>query len=724
MRTVTLDTDIVNRQEIYPHKVYARSAWGDPWVEQVGVFCTSANWAAHPTIPQATLHYRFGYGRLPGTTGDLQIINPYTLPALAYVKIEFDVRDGNKLVWAGLAGNIFENRTGSQPVPDQNIPTGTQTISCMGFEFLLTERFIDRAIVLRSANNAFKINRAVDFNKNGRPNMTAANQTFELLTTKTFSFELPEEPNGNTVYWNSRDAVKYLLAVHSPRDQSDDIVIQFELPFGSTVIPDNDKIQLTTEQQTASTLIGQLISRQRGLGFHYEYDETSNKVFLKPFTFSDVAINLGDGVTLPANPDTVTLESLKDHSGSIFGNQNAITKFDQVRVVGAPVQYCFTIQIDLEGATSSYAAWDISRNTEYQDAASLDAGYPDTIDGQQRADMQFRQRPEFQDFYRRFTIPDDWDRLTYDGRVAVPQPSDGEEPPYLFDEVFPSSNTIDVVHKPNVRFLDVLPMAIDGDYTAQTTTTATEPSELRRPFMIVKNTDDGNLMDSREVSKFANTDFLAPGNFSDWAAVIRPDKSTPTFEIVVAGAEQYVLDSQNFEYTPADEQFGEWQLKNAFITVAITADEICQVVVQTEPPAPVPDLTREKRIDVGPDFQLNIIAANTVIGVDPSDSKVPLKTGNVAFYTRDDRPEMRTIARRALEWYGVDRTPFELSTNQVSNELPIGAFIKTIVDASGNRDVNTVITSASIDLQLATSPAGVTPPTMYYQTEYAELDVV
>lgn len=645
--------------EILNQRVFTRQSWSDDWTHRPEVHCVGATWVASPSLPEATIYYR--YGKLLGDG----VFEPFELPSLAYVKIEFDAFDlsqsdtplpDRKLItlqWFGVVGRVANSADGGDVKNEssQPIPTGYQSFQCVGMEWLIERQFILHADVAGQ-----RIDHAPAFNLN--------------RSGQTFSNDADGQPGDK---WSSRDVVKYLIENHSTPDE-----IDWEIE-NENLIPDFDDVRIEQHGFTVASLLKQIISRQRGLGYFFAVRD--NKVKLIVFTFTDSAISLPSGNQLPAN--TIGTEDITfsaDHSGnSVFVN-DSFSRYDSVRVIGSRATLTFSAtpeRVD-DRDLKALANEAIGDETDPEKVTQIISEFISDPDIELSAQLH---RVDFGDLPQRPTVAD----------PDMMQP----EPTYRADKLILNRTALQVTGDYADDSFPDDPPALDVDLA------------YLRPFWLV----------SRD-NKWYDTQFIAnsvrPG--FDWAASIVSSRAALTFEL---NSRAVVLSQINSTQRSAEilalHGSEPWDLSQSMATVTIQLDHYCEFTATVDDP---PEVLRVKRIGVGGNRRLDLLAAGTVVGVDANQELIE-HSGNS--WIRDDRDELELIANLALSWYSSDRQSVEFSSRWLSGNLQIGTMVGRVIDNAVNHEVNAPITLVSV-----TSPVGSTavqPSVIRYATSFAELDV-
>jgi hypothetical protein len=176
---------------------------------------------------------------------------------------------------------------------------------------------------------------------------------------------------------------------------------------------------------------------------------------------------------------------------------------------------------------------------------------------------------------------------------------------------------------------------------------------------------------------------------------------------VIAKADFVPRPASECEEIPADLNWKD----NLLATVYWLTDEYVEAVWPADADLPQSDAIREQIISVGDQYQLIYVAPGTV--VDVRDGQLVRTSGGG--WLRDDRAALRRIARIAYEWYRRPRRALSLVYRQARGLVAVGEMIRYIGPPGNEREINSVVTSLSIDMvQVKTA----------IQTDYGELDAL
>lgn len=762
--------------QILGHRVYSKLKWRDPWVLKEHVMCESANWAAAPSMGSATLYYRYGPGAYPGVEpGDW--LTPFLLPTLAFVRIDFDVArlpDDEEMEadptvvtrsWYGVVGTLVEAFQGSDVQLNADNGDGTsepiyvlqgkQTLNAVGLEWLMDRQYVNRSwYQLEPGGPVKETRRGWAFNMVGPEvgqnssleDVEAPNRTF----TKVFKYPDSDLIFSVSEYWTTKRIVEYLLGWHMGRNQADSVNMPWKL---------NDLYDLLRKDQlekpsfgpdihgrTVWQLLNQLVARQRGYSFYLTVsgdtltDSEGAEVELIPFTltaedillpfdFIDTGDNQVEPLKIPANPNLYVLDLTNDRTASpIVVTKDAFSEYDQVEVYGARAVHCTSVY----GFSDFTYDWTADQETDYQSGGSSESGYPTgEVAEMQRWHAEYRNRPALQDVYRHF-------------KIKIPVTTN------FFEPVFPADYD-DPVNNPggNARdfpleelvIWDKVPLVAGIDYTDQESFDSSKnqigyPPIESRPLLepTAYFEIDGKWYAGDKISISQDVEAVNENDNFHFSVKVSPNPKVPgRFFLDVYGQPQHVIAVDDFTPLPDDKVIGGVNWTDSYITVAFLADYHCTArwpEKLDEDPLYDPDSPlRVRMINAGDAYQFHLVLDGSIYGVEDGQR---LRVGEKPIIVRDDRPQLKEIARMAYMWYGRPRRSVQFSTQWITDALEVGDMITgIIVDRAGNafgRDdyegeqINTCITSITIRNQVGTEKQS--PPVVEYKTEFSELDVV
>lgn len=693
----------ITQQSILDSRVYAKTSWTAEWELQEYVDVTKCQWSAAPSTGDATIQYRYGFGK-PRKSTVFGKYNRFTLPTLAYLMIEFDVVSGTStstIRWYGVVGQLVTN-PGGEDVLDGTTPveTGIQVLEAVGLSWLLVREYVDRT-VFKTTNGIAEVLTETDFDKN-RSGQKFANGLGD--SSYVFSeYEEGQDDSGNTIQiyipWTVRDIVEYLLSFHGSTRINNQQVIrdhrwQLSDPNGILEALEQN-VQLTTIGTKVWTALNQLLAPQRGLGFFITAkNETPGAPFiLEVFTFAAQSVHLIDGTILKANPNQASVNIAADASGSLVIVEDAFPRYHAVRARGDRALYTFTLSFD-DGTLEK--GWTDDDQTAYEAAASGEASYPTNIVDQQEANESVRSK--LRNVFRQFQVPRDWNGKSGDGEGGTKAPAipNLENPSSVATEWVDKIRILDEVYVPRYGFFFPHSIALF----------------FERPFgqwFDVANDLTWVMSEGKIFDEHLQFKVQLVGN------------ENMSFDLNVIGAPQYSIAFNNFNPLDEDPPSGStFDYEKMIVTVTAVANHYCEV---TEYSANTADPARIKTINV-PGKRLIRIAENTVLGTaDVDEGSVVVgdleRHSKDVEYEVDDRPELRKIAKMALAWYGANRNVVTIRTGLLTDAIGIGLLI-TSIEGVESTEVNTVVTDIVANFPVSQSK---TPPTpkITYHTQFAEV---
>lgn len=775
------------RGRILGQTVYAKETWDSPWLEQKHVHCVNATWAAAPATSSAEMYYRYGPGVFPlNETDRFEWLDPFSLPALAFVRIDFEVAelpDDTVQVesptittrsWYGVLGTIVDSVLGSdyeaQSTPSTTyVRQGVQTLIAVGLEWFLRRQYINRSFYLLNDKTTVNQNRVgYGFNTlNGAlvKNRSANEQTLPNFSlSHVFQFDpygtdgdLPEGPK----YWSSRDIVRYLLGYHMGRAQDDSYAIWWELEDPEFIVRSTDRPAIQAGGVEVWTVLNQLMAMQRGLGFYLRVTgdtlstSAAAKVQVVPFSLApqNVSLTLDDEVDpvthkLPANSNRKRLDFTRDRTCDQIGIiSDAINQYDGLEIIGARATHTFTTYFGetllgnpIDPFTALYRTWSQALEDEYQTGGSGESNFPPEaeIAQRQRWSAEFRSRHKFRDVYRRYK---------FDSAVAKDQVYSWTGEFVFPDYDNPVTNPDSLNRKVSYIDLNVLqkvPLYPDVDYSYRDAIElpAVLPEYLDPMVFVRIPVPEGSTASvsgsDLATERWANGESLKltqdiEGEDEDrnyhMSLHIQAPGIPNRLDFVVSGQPQHVR-ALDYPWQTWDKPIGRLATSkdDLLLTIAVEADYHCRVVYYGQdwgnpPPSDADTLTRIRTIYVGDDYRMDFICKNTVWGIENGE----LLQADSAYLIRDDRPKLKQLAEIAWVWYGKTRRALDFKTQFLTNALEIGDMITGIIvqkDGTSYDDFEVFTTVSSISISSPIGEVNISPPEISYKTEFGQFDPV
>ena len=363
--------------------VYTKTTWGGAWAAVNYLHCDEAAAGLLPAMSTATLRWRYGQIQQIGTA------NPAAFAKLAatrqYVKVVFTTpgltgAGTNTISWYGVIEADSDQIQGLSTAP-----TGLQTISAYGTEFLLARHVIHNAR-WNQGGNTYTTDAPPDFNANGKPNRTAN------PVAGSYEFSADES---TAQFWTSRDIIEYLLKWQTPADAAGNVAVPFKLGnINGLTQAVWDRPTITHANQTTLDVINQIVNRRNVLLAYWGVDDATAEVKLhtNTTTAANIAISLPAAPAIPANNRQHTIKTAGDHQTKLAVKSSSLQKYDQVICRGAKRRYIGTFN------AADQLSYPNPLKSTYDTGASGDAAYTATsLIEQRRMNADFRRQAKFRD---------------------------------------------------------------------------------------------------------------------------------------------------------------------------------------------------------------------------------------------------------------------------------------------------------------------------------------
>lgn len=661
-------------------RVWTSARWEDGFTHRPDIVATQSTWAINGAVSTASLEYRFGRVKLPGSH---EFATLAEITARGYfVLIEWP-NDGStgSLHWLGFAETptTTNRHHGDAETPEG----GSQAISCFGLERLLDLTRIT-STVHRDRGDGDEIVRVPGgavFNKRER---VGNRYTFEDEDEKGPVFEIPSRVGD---WWSSRDIVRHVLTHHLPTETG----AVGSLPWSAdesdmAAVPDWDQLgPIDTDNKSVGELLRELLKPSHLLGYRVEpvvtpggtftiSPPTISEIRVVPFTITPTAVALGIG-TVPATNDSIDLTSNGDPLTELKNKSLDSTDAVEQVVIRGPREIAvgsFILGDDLE------KTWTTTEQNHYEDGARTEPGFADDKQTKQReTNERVRDEPEFGDVYRSFKIKKDWNG-TLDGS------------PWFHDVFVPYLDAITV--------LDRLPFYTECDYTGAADQVDESEGKKRRLSGLLFEIPraGGGLYRWTTDLNLKSGDFVGVA-FAPFSVTVGADnEKEPGIRLAVSGAPSHAI-NPGFIGNPADtdqEVFGGWDWNGAIATVAIESHRRPQFAYP-ETISPVPDFVRRKTITIeSPWLELVSVAAGTVVGLNPDGST---KTSDGGLL-RDPFERLESIAKLVAERQLNPKHSISLETGRRLSNIKPGAVIQYFNGETVDAVVNEItITAESVE---------------------------
>lgn len=695
---------------------YTRAAWADTWDEQPLLECLSIQSNAAPSHSSATFRFRYGGLMMPEIGSRAEDATPTTeaRPDLIgyYVKVVIT----GIAEWYGVIPDSADNRQGVLAT----VPTGEQHYNAFGLTWFLEQcKPITQTVHKTGTGTSQTINRAMPFNggtdgKNRKNRVVWKNyDSTEKCFTDRFKTTAP-------LAWKASNAIEYLLAEFPPKDSTGTVLITFELDTDALTFLDYEIPRIECHGRTLWDLFNQIISRQRGLGWHAWVDTGDDSIKLKVWSQNAADITLPGGSTVPENPDTVTynFDTYKNILDATIAT-TLLTHYDQVIVEGERAGSVFSVRMN----SNMEEGWTTTERDAYDDAATAQTGFGSLTDEEKlAANNEYRTQDYLSRVMSYFKLPSEWD-----GRSDT-EPTSGSAPfafPELDEDGVDDIATSAKFYRHGLRFEPFIPLLPGIDYTtgvdSDTNVSDVHGGDFIPPIVVFQcdpvNTghtaDEGWIHAERLNEAYESGATMRPFKYSVDVAV---QEDQPGLILRTVGAPQHYIGTDwwtsqgTYEDIPAGEGLSS---EDWIATVYVLQDDFCRGVYPLKASLPTLDLVRQLRLKC-PGAHLDYLADGTIVGVSGGELKL---NGDGGVWIRDDRQKCNDIARLAFEWYGTTRRTLNLSFRGIAAiaGFDLGVLVTDIGTGATLETINTVITSISYDLVAGTTRIS---------TQFGEIDFV
>ena len=738
--------DLVNfdrftQGDVLPHKVYLRTNWNDPWTHIPYLYCDEATWCVAPTIPTASLTWRFGHGQQPNQFF-AQWYARLTGKVRQWVKIVYETHpidrgpDGgagvpqtDPLTWVGSVETDATQLVGAKEqwnAQGQKVQrdTGLQSFACYGLAHTLNRIPIDRSY-WRDVTGVLRVSyRPFTYNAEDAVGRARGNKHPAQLPTSFCSDPYTSE----TLTWSTRSIVQNLITSFPVQDCLGDASI-VTIINNPEILPDTDYPVFDPTGMSLWEALCNLIARTRMLGFHLQYVPGAlfgNADFLAIQPYSLAGANQAFGeIEIPANENQVRVAFETDPDIQGAGVKGSSTPaIDQFVLRGARrTSTCSLSRAD----DTLFSDWEIGSalpdEEDYEVAGSADGDYAGMSSTQEKQtrNAEVRASAPLHDVYRRFSHNvQQWDQLAGDGEGGQKHPvfADGNDQFWVCP-----------------RELFILPCVLLEEGRSYTTLgSLSEPipppilapnaNNRQPPLCFVKvpaaSSPDRYWVEGAKLAESApreEHDDLDNRRFSIRTEV--PQLSYGLY-LHVEGQPQHAIAYADFTRLPVDPGCGKYNWREFIVTVSFADDRHCEGV--WPPDGLLPALfnpgqhLRRQILYAGDKYRQDWIVPGTVVGVNPHDGT--LERNTAGGWIADDSAKLQARARQIHAYFSQPRRALTFSTGRINSALQLGDYITERGDL--NREpIGAVITQLSIS-----SPEGGEIPRLTYDTAFLELEQV
>jgi hypothetical protein len=666
--------------------------------------------AASPGVSRVT--FRYHAGRIK-REDKLEFLNqPPIDPDRWFVRIAVTPTGGGPeyLLFIGHFSSE-ENDIGGKAVPARDVTINTidqipidQHFCAYGLETILDRIPVSTSWCLNKAGDGasftgpaapFEIGGALVFNERfgvglndfgNRTNMKKSSPAGR--DAYVFGGKLAGGSGSDPAPWSAYNIVEYLNAYFVP----DWMKITIDVPDAGASSPprspnvwyalDKSIYRYDANGKSIRQVLDELISPRRGMGWRLravpgveESGPGGEGFVIDVFTIVGADV-VADDTILPANPDQVQVPGYTVLDRQVHYSTDDLTRYGMIRVVGEPVLTCFTVSF-ADGTLEK--GWTADEEGAYETVAGTAA----EKDAARKADV-------FHHVWTQYRIPRAWDWSAGDGEGGTKHtvnPQIDFSSANLTYDLAPSYSR-DFGH----RLHRILPLR------KQQLLEDAEP-EFRNMFAVIKGRDD----------KWQYVDRLTPPFRS---CVVSSVDTEPG--VLVRPEPNHALAFNHWEFGGGDtdlELSYALDYTKVAATVAIETDQRLTMEIELDDHDLA--LGKVKQIEV-PDAAIWIVVPGTIIDVN-ADGTLNHYAGTPII--RDDGARIRQIAAMAKAFYGVPRSRLAMVIDDLYTELRIGMYITELmedIDGARTRQVNTVVTEMTFDLQEMTTSI---------ETNFHELDV-
>jgi hypothetical protein len=679
--------------------------------------------------------------RIPNTIPDIPEEVVDAVPAEDTEEEEEEIADGEDprdVIWFGRIGTVIT----------EGVSVGSQRVAASGVLKMAEQHFIHSAFSLDDVGtDQIELGVGLSFNVDATDQFgVEGNRAADKLTGDScylFAFR-----NRGAKKWTSYTAVEYLLWKHSPLDTHGDPSPQWVYDSQTFVEEPNDwyECRITTEGKSLKQLLDELIPRKRAMSYWCYYDDTTQTIKLRVFTFVNESIELyssdtGDTRTLPANTNQVTVDC-RDTIWITEVTLSESTEGQYDTVIGRG---------DLLTSTCTLALGSVNLPPQFvEDWTTTTGGDQDlyksaSSTSDKMANAKYRLSDSVQHIFSRFKLYESWNGKTFEFT--------GGNRFWAFPEVLPISGTLRQfdpaipdergaglsVRVPGIRLLRKLPLKERVDYSADKIASGNVATQLAALVGASQNDtenippalmiDLGDLDNSGASESWVYLDHLSAATEGDadkkkrrhWSVSCVIAAHEPSLELRVVNHCQTLIARDSFlSPTPTGVYDDHWdpvkqngfEYSTVLATVCLQAEH--RLTVSRSIVSIIPDGRPERILNIEvADCRRDYVVPYTIVGI-KAGVRIESTSGG---YIRDDRPRLVTIVEAAAEWYGRVKRAFECSYKQTRKLFEIGTLITEVDGLESDTDINTPVTAITYSMG-----SGNTGGTTKIETGFAEID--
>jgi hypothetical protein len=730
--------------------VYVRQRWQDSWTQRDELVCTDVNWASAPTIPTASIQYR--YGPVLERGASTRTVREKASLSGWFVRIIVHCVDGDRK-WHGYVDDIADAPAGTMSNIESGSPvirpTGVQTISCVGMVAAFNRSRLFNSFYkaetafqtsgytgIRVANSPPCFNPRTKISdepgeakqiKNRTPGSKTAVKDFRASgITTAFAREsyIHYWPNlystGATegAYWTPRQIVEYLLTWHGPRDDENKERLPVWLYNNPDVdsahqpLPDWGQPEIDCEGLTLFDALNRVMSINNSLGYWCWVDDPSNRIYVEPFTTLDTELVLETDKEIRENARQTDIAAIQDPASSVTIQANESSLANQIVCRGAKRIAIFTAQFASAGLVANWSGADVT---------AFEAAFPITDLRSEYIRRDALEQPRWKSLYRQFVFANGWN---WQYRAGGP----GADSENLFetsdDQTGEYADGVRYLPYPaRMRVLPHLPLKTGIDYSTGTTDLRTEHNASLKAFRDIEvyGLLHGPTFTTTLAGKptlwtdHAKRDVLYDANDPDYSLRVRPLASDVGLgiSINVDGGPQSILGA-----TAPAPHIPLLPYAQLDVTLAIEDDREISQHFPAVADLPAVDGVLRRVFDFGDAYQLIELMEGTIVGFDDTN----FKRRDTRYFIRDDRPRLLELAKQLSKWYATARNVTRIASRRGTARLWPGQLVKKIEPSTTHETTcNCVITEVSISLPIG-NPDSQPRPQFQVVTSRGEVD--
>jgi hypothetical protein len=694
-------------------RVYTRTTWGGAWQENKALVCTMMRFAIAPDIGSATFEHRYGVG-YRGTIGESRPAKIEKIDtAEIYLRVDkiCDVT-GTVVSWYGIGSVTHDEQRGFTPNGNAVAYNGIQHISAVGLEKLLDDTPVRSSLYYHEVDKkVYQVDHVIPFNKPlGDAKVGANRAEHRVDRAAVFTGKVAEKDKT----WTTYEILLYLVELLGMRDsQSIQRIKCYLHPDTLELLKSiNDQPVFDAANKSLRTCLNELLPPQRMLSWNLI--PSGSMLAVRVYSLAGRTVDLPTGILKP-NLNMVDVINTSDRSGSSSVITSHLERVERVRCRGARATTTGTFS---KQTNTIEAGWTQTLGEEFNAGASGEAGYSAANDEEKkRMNDLVRSSEEYRNVFTRYRIPDNFTG-TIDGENIVQNPYNI----YKF-KLCPSELIIEQ-SLPMVSSATYAAGQADGLPVINETRVGKGPHEKLPPQCYLQKPDESGYVLSSKMSQLRQHTDGKEEKYDFTATVMIPDNDRAV-HMQIDGAEQYAIASDYsgtgfyFDPLPVEEKFlgtlADW--KEAYFVLCIRLDYFCEGVWPDNQPNNR-ETVREMLLNVGDQYRLDWVAANTVTGLSHSGDLLELGT---AGWLKDDRKKLTARAKLAYSWYGETRRAIQISSAKFHSGLRAGYLVRQYTSQGSPITINSIITAVEYTHPSTTSGAAM--PGVRYETQFFTPDL-